>query len=479
MLSNSTYLRFLIRTAALPDVNLHFTHFISNARIPLMKKRILPRLLYADAKGNIFDHPHLHMAGMNGDEPVLPDDVELITLPEDSRLFTIPDTPPIAWDAQQGKFETVASVRGGRREARIQAVSAFMAPGYVRTLLPACDYGKKKVHLPLWSYTAVGWDDENEQFVVAASRVDTNENWLPRNYDDRQLDPLVKKRVAEFPENRLLVQLARCAVDYHCFAAKNLFYRRWEAPIPTSPACNSRCLGCISLQPSDCCPSNHERIPFVPTPEEICELMLPHLNEAEEPIVSYGQGCEGDPILQADTVASATRRLKNATSRGTVNFNSNGSFPDRIRILCDAGMDSFRFSMNSVREELYNAYYRPVQYSFSAVEESLKIAKDAGRFTMINYLVSPGVSDHPDEVSELLKFIERTGVDMIQMRNLSIDPDFYNKRMGVMGKGIGMYRLLETIKQEQPQVQFGYFNRTKEKFFPEGYEKGWPIKQRK
>lgn len=440
-----------------------------------MKKRKMPRLLYADAKGNIFDHPQLSMAGMNGTEPVLPDDLELIPLPEDSRLFTIPDTPPIAWDARKRGFETVESLREGKREIRIQAVSAFMAPGYVRTLLPACDYRKKKVHLPLWSYTAVGWDEENEQFVVAASRVDTNENWLPRNYDDRLLDPLVSKRVAEFPGNRLLVQLARCAVDYHCFAAKNLFYRRWEAPIPTSPTCNSRCLGCISLQPSDCCPSNHERIPFVPTQEEIFELMLPHLNEAEEPIVSYGQGCEGDPIMQADTVAEATRRLKSASSRGTVNFNSNGSFPDRIRMLCDAGMDSFRFSMNSVREELYNAYYRPVKYHFSAVEESLKIAKDAGRFTMINYLVSPGVSDHPAELDELLRFIGRTGVDMIQMRNLSIDPHFYNRRMGVKGSGIGMYRLLETIKREFPRIQFGYFNRTKEKFYPEGYEKGWPI----
>ncbi len=441
-----------------------------------MKRKTLPKLLYADAKGNIFDHPHLTMAGMNGTEPVLPDDVELIPLPEDSRLFTIPNTPPMAWDAKKRAFVTVETVREGRREQRVQAVSAFMAPGYVRTLLPACDYGRKKVHLPLWSYTAVGWDEERERFVVAASRVDGNENWLPKNYDDRQLDPLVRKLVAEFPDNRLLVQLARCAVDYHCFAAKNLFFRRWEAPIPTSPACNSRCLGCISLQPSDCCPSNQERIGFVPTPEEIVELMLPHLNEAPEPIVSYGQGCEGDPILQADTIAEATRRLKAATSRGTVNFNSNGSFPDRIALLCDAGMDSMRFSMNSVQEEFYNRYYRPVGYTFSAVKESVRLAKERGLFTMINYLVSPGLTDREDEVEALLRFIGETGVDMIQMRNLSIDPDFYNKRMGVTGKGMGMYRMLERVKKEFPRIQYGYFNRTRETFYPEGYEAGWPIR---
>lgn len=439
-------------------------------------KKSLPKLLYADSKGNIFDHPTLTMAGMSAAEAVLPDVIELIPLPADSRLFTIPGTPPVAWDARQKKFVTVTTVREGRREISVQAVSAFMAPGWMRTLLPACDYSKKMVQLPLWAYTAVGWDEESEQFVVAATRVDDNENWQPRNYDDRELDPLVRKMLRTFPENRLLEQLSRCAIDYHCFAAKNLFYRRWEAPIPTSPVCNSRCLGCISLQPSDCCPSNHDRISFVPTPEEIVELMLPHLLEAPEPIVSYGQGCEGDPIMQADTVAEATRRLKSAAGgRGTVNFNSNGSFPERIKLLCDAGMDSMRFSMNSVQEELYNRYYRPVNYLFDDVVESVKIAKERGLFTMINYLVSPGVTDSPAEVAALMQFLGETRVDMLQMRNLSIDPDYYNREMKISSKGIGMYRLLETIKREFPQVQFGYFNRTKENFFPEGFEQGWPV----
>lgn len=437
--------------------------------------RRLPKMLYADEKGNIFDHPELCMAGMNGTVAVLPDAVELIPLPEDSRLFTMPAMPPIAWDGRKKRFITVDSVAEGKRTRRIQAVAAFMAPGYVRTLLPACDYSAKTTHLPLWSYTAVGWDEERDCFVVAATRVDANSNWNPVNYDDRTLDPLVRQMLKEMPGNRLLEQLSRCAVDYHCFAAKNLFYRRWEAPLPTSPVCNSACLGCISLQPSECCPSNHERISFVPTPEELCEIAVPHLEQAEQAIVSYGQGCEGDPVLQADTIAEATARMKKATSRGTVNFNSNGSLPDKIRLLCDAGMDSFRFSMNSVREEFYNRYYRPRGYLFNDVLRSVRNAKEAGRFTMINYLVSPGVSDAPAEVEALVRFVAENGVDMIQMRNLSIDPDYYNREMVVKGQGIGMYRLLQRLKQEFPRLQFGYYNRTRENFFPSGFETGWPI----
>lgn len=434
----------------------------------------LPTMIYADEKGNIFDHPELCMAGMSGTLPTLPEGIELIPLPEDSRLFTMPAMPPVAWDPRKKKFVTVDTIRVGKRTTRIQAVSAFMAPGYLRTLLPACDYSAKKTLLPLWSYTAAGWDEERNCFVVAACRVDNNSNWNPVNYDDRTLDPLVRQMLKEMPDNRLLEQLSRCALDYHCFAAKNLFYRRWEAPLPTSPVCNSACLGCISLQAAECCPANHERIAFVPTPEELCEIAIPHLERAEQAIVSYGQGCEGDPILQADTIAEATRRMKKGTTRGTVNFNSNGSLPDRIPMLCDAGMDSFRFSMNSVREEVYNRYYRPKGYAFADVMRSVHIAKQAGRFTMINYLVSPGVSDAPEEVEALLKFVAETGIDMIQMRNLSIDPDYYNREMGVQGKGTGMYRMLLKLKKEFPMLQFGYYNRTRENFYPPDIRNSWP-----
>lgn len=439
-----------------------------------MQKR-MPKMLYADAKGNIFDHPELYMAGMSGSVPVLPESTDLIPLPEDSRLFTMPAMPPVAWDARKKQYVTMDEVHEGRRSRPVQAVAAFLAPGYVRTLLPACDYSRKTGHLPLWSYTAVGWDEDRDCFVVAATRVDSNSNWDPRNYDDRTLDPLVRGMLREMPHNRLLEQLSRCAIDYHCFAAKNLFYRRWEAPLPTSPVCNSACLGCISLQESDCCPSNHERISFVPTPEELCEIAVPHLDRADQAIVSYGQGCEGDPILQAATIADATRRMRQATSRGTINFNSNGSLPDRIQFLCDAGMDSFRFSMNSVREDLYNRYYRPRGYGFADVLRSVGVAKKNGRFTMINYLVSPGITDAPEEVEALLKFVADSGIDMIQMRNLSIDPDYYNREMGAEGKGIGMYRLLQRLKAEFPRLQFGYYNRTRENFFPPDYETGWPI----
>jgi pyruvate-formate lyase-activating enzyme len=429
----------------------------------------------ADESGEVFEHPELLLAGMNGTVARPPRPDELIPLPEGSRLFTIPGTPPVGIDLRTRKLRTVDRLPREWGGGRIQAVSAFLTPAFTRTLLPAADYGRKGVTLPLWSYTAVGWCVEEERFYAAAVRVDRNEQWEPRHFDDRALDPLVRQRLRENPGNRLFEQLARCAVDYHCFAAKNLFLRRWEAPLPTSPACNSRCLGCISRQESDCCPASQERLTFVPTVQEICEVAVPHLNEAENAIVSFGQGCEGDPILQWQTIAGAVREMRRQTPRGTINFNSNASLPDAVDALAAAGVESIRVSLNSVLEERYDAYYRPCGYRFADVLESIRRAKKNGLFTMLNYLVFPGVSDREEEVAALEALVEELGVDLIQMRNLSIDPVLYREAMRVDGEGMGMTAMLGRLKRRIPRLQFGYFNRTKENFFPEGYETDWPL----
>lgn len=429
----------------------------------------------ADEHGEVFEHPDLLMAGFNGLSPCRPEPAELIPLPEGSRLFTIPGTPPVGLDPKSGK--PVCSDRLPRSwgGGRMEAVSAFLTPGFTRTLLPAADYSAKKVTLPLWSYTAVGWCLEEERFYCAAVQVDRNRQWQPEHFDDRKLDPLVRRKLAEYPANRLFEQLARCALDYHCFAAKNLFFGRWEAPLPTSPACNSRCLGCISLQESDCCPASQERLTFVPTVKELCEVAVPHLQGAENAIVSFGQGCEGDPILQADVICDAVRAMRRVTTRGTINFNSNASIPDAIDRLAEAGVESIRVSMNSVIEDRYNAYYRPRGYRFAEVIDSIHRAKKHGLFTMLNYLVFPGVTDRQEELDALTELVESAGVDLIQMRNLSIDPQLYWDQLGLAGPGIGMTNMLRMLKQRIPRLQYGYFNRTRETFFPEGYQTGWPI----
>lgn len=430
----------------------------------------------ADEHGEVFEHPDLLMAGMNGMTLCRPREDELIPLPEGSRLFTIPGTPPIGFDRRSGKPRTLTRLPQSWGGGQVQAVSAFVTPAFARTLLPAADYLKKTVELTLWSYTAVGWCVEEERFYVAAVRVDRNRQWEPRFFDDRKLEPLVRRRVAAQADNRLVEQLSRCALDYHCFAAKNLFFGRWEAPLPCSPACNAQCIGCISLQDDPkACQASQDRLTFVPTVDELCEVAVPHLKQAENAIVSFGQGCEGDPILQADRIVAAVRQMRRQTSRGTINFNSNASIPDAIDKLADAGLDSIRISLNSVQERFYQAYYRPLNYHFNDVLESARRAKKHGLFTMLNYLVFPGINDREDEIVRLLELIEEIGIDLIQWRNLSIDPQLYWTRMQAQETGIGLKPMLDQVKKQIPRIQYGYFNRTKENFYPPGYETDWPL----
>jgi len=440
----------------------------------LTKERTILAVV-ADESGEVFEHPDLLLAGMSGTAVVRPQLDEMIPMPEGSRLFTIPQTPPIGFDCRTGRQLTADHLPRQWGGGAIQAVSAFLTPGYTRTLLPAADYRRKQQTLPLWSYTAVGWCVEEERFYVAGVQVDRNTQWQPDHFDDRELVPLVSKLLQENPDNRLLEQLSRCALDYHCFAAKNLFFRRWEAPLPSSPTCNSRCVGCISKQESDCCPSSQERLNFVPSVKELCEVAVPHLLEAENAIVSFGQGCEGDPIMQAGVISEAVAEMRRQTGRGTINFNSNASLPDAIDKLVAAGVDSIRVSLNSAQETHYNAYYRPNGYHFADVLESLQRAKAAGLYTMLNYLVFPGVTDQKDEIQAMAELIERVDIDMIQMRNLSLDPGLYLNSLQITGQGVGMVEMLRQQKKRFPKLQYGYFNRTRETFFPSGDETDWPI----
>jgi len=423
-----------------------------------------PKLLFADPQGNIYDHPHLEMVGCNGTHHVLPDPAETTRLPDMSRLYFHPDCPPYGYDPRQKRIVRLSETRIGRKRIRCCAVSCFIQQGWVRELLPAMDYGKKKHRLPMWAYSTVGY--KQGAYHAPAFQIDDNYRWDPDNFDDRKLLPDIDRRRKEFPGNRLLGHLERCAVHYHCFAAKNFFFRRWEAPIPTSPVCNSQCLGCISLQPDQACTAPQDRIDFVPELNDITGPFIRHLEEADDPIVSFGQGCEGEPIIQWKRISQAVSVIRQHTGRGTINLNTNGSVPKWVEEICTSGLDSIRISLSSARKELYDKYYKPRGYCFEDVLESIRTARRRGVFTMINYLIFPGITDQESEVEALAELVEKTRPDLIHLKNLNIDPDFYLNAMGAADTpGMGMRKVKQVLEARFPDLQFGYYNKTKETFF--------------
>lgn len=423
-----------------------------------------PNLVFSDSSGHIFNHSTLKLAARSGKRILQVNPSEILPLPKGSQLFTLPGRLPVGWDDETGKFVSFKKAKAGKKDIQSIAVAAFLPPGYVRTYLPATQIESKAPTLPLWAYSAVGW--RAGKFWVPGIFLDPNPHWDPKYFRNNWL---LRRKVASFlkrnPSNRLLNHLSRCALEYHCFAAKNLFFQRWESPLPTSPTCNASCLGCISLQPSGCCPASMERITFVPTVDEVFEIALPHLEKAEDAIVSFGQGCEGEPLFQWELLEQSIRRLRGKTDRGTIHLNTNGSFPKRIARLCKAGLDSLRVTLNSPNPKYYNLYHQPKGFILKKVMESLIVAKEHGIYTSINLLVFPGVTDREEEIEGLIKFVHNTEIDLIQMRNLNIDPDLYIKVMR-KGEGIGIPQMIEILKEEFPRLQFGYFNRTKENFYP-------------
>jgi pyruvate-formate lyase-activating enzyme len=412
-----------------------------------MKDKIIPTLLYADAKGNIYNHPHLLMVCRRGEDFQLPGREDLIQLPPESSIFFLPERKAVGLDPSTGKLETVSGY----------AVAAFVCPGY--TLSATCAYIKeeKAPSLPLFAYGAVGY--YKGKFFVCAKKVDNDIRQVFKNISQKRIRDGVKRLIKKYPENRLISHLGKCALTYCCPAARNLALGRFEAPLPTSKRCNARCIGCISYQPKESgFPATQERITFTPSPKEIVEVMEEHASKERRPIFSFGQGCEGEPLTEWKTILKAIQIYRQKGGIGTININTNGSITKSIPDLADAGLSSLRISLNSANYELYSRYYRPRGYDFHNVKSTIKIAKQKALFVSINLLYFPGVTDSEAEINYLMDLIEDTKLDFIQLRNLNIDPDIYLALQDKLTPSTGLVNFKKRLKKQFPWIKFGYFN---------------------
>jgi pyruvate-formate lyase-activating enzyme len=410
-----------------------------------------PYLLYADEKGSVFEDRSLLATGRTGRDAVPVPPADWIPLPEGGQLYVLPGRRAIGVDPRNGKMRLC---RKGF------AVAAFIPPAHTGFYLSAYETMEGAPTLPLFCYTAAGW--YRGGFYVPAVRIEADIRQDCRGYDEKRVEEGTVSLLQRYPDNRLVRHLAEnCALTYQCPAARNYFLGRWECPVPSSPACNANCLGCISFQPDEeQVVSPQDRLDFRPTAAEIAEYTVPHLETAPYPVVSFGQGCEGEPLLMWPVIADAIREIRRRTDRGSLNINTNGSMPAAVEKLMQAGLNSIRVSLNSVRETLYNAYYKPNTYRFAHLAESLRIVRRYGGWTSINYFVFPGITDSAEEYEALRAFIRDTGLHMIQWRNFNIDPDWYLELAGIgdTGERLGIRRLLELLREEFPGLKYGYYN---------------------
>ena len=430
--------------------------------------RLAPRLVMADERGNIVDAPDLLMVCRRGAEWGLPRPDELMPLPGESELFLLPGRRAVGLDPQSGRMEAVDGL----------AVAAFAAPAHTLSAHPAYVPEEGAPMLPLFAYGAVGF--AKGRFWVCARKVDDDPRQQFRHIRPARIEREARALLRAHPKNRLIRHIIEnCVRRYSCPAARNFALGRYEAPLPSSRACNARCVGCISAKGADS-PlqvTPQCRLAFTPTPEELAGVMALHAGrEKATPIYSFGQGCEGDPLMNADLLVESVRLFRGAadparwTGHGTVNCNTNASRPQAVARLAESGLTSMRVSLNSARPELYRRYYRPTNYDFSDVVESIRVAREHGVFVSLNLLFFPGITDTEAELSALARLVGENGVSMIEWRNLNIDPEWYWRAMtgdadaeagdgaeaqqGSMGLGAFMKRLRRLC----PWLRYGYFN---------------------
>jgi pyruvate-formate lyase-activating enzyme len=388
-------------------------------------------LAYTDTRGRVFfDGTKSPLA--DGGIVRAPQRDELIPLPDGGVVTMLPGRSP--------------RLAGGAVAARRTALGVLLPAGYTRTLLPAFERRAGAPQLPLFGYTfacAVGDD-----LMVAAMRTDESDDWQPRRFAQGELEAILTARLAADPRNRTLAQLAVCARDYGCFTAQNVFLERGEAAIPVAPKCNAACIGCISEQDAgSAIPAPQTRIAFEPDVAALARIGVHHLERVDDGIVSFGQGCEGEPLLRSIEIARAIEQIRAARPNGTLNVNTNGSLPAALQRLIDAGLQAVRVSLNSFRPEVYAAYYRPTGYTLDDVLASVALAVRAGLRVSLNLLTHPGVTDDRVEVEAAEAFLRAHPVALVQTRTLNIDPDVYFTRVGRPADPLGMREALERIRR--------------------------------
>lgn len=382
--------------------------------------------------------------------PLTADDV--VPLPEGTTLMHLP-----------GRAATVLQRDGAPLELGrdLLPLAAVLPVGHLRTLLPATRPLAGSSRLPLYGYAAVA--EHRGQLVAAAMATDRFGWWTPSLFGGSDVAAAVARAREVMPSNRLVDHLAVCALENRCYTAQNTLLRRYEGALPASPACNADCLGCISLQSDGEAPAPQPRMRFAPTWQELAQLAEFHLSGEDAAIVSFGQGCEGEPLTRGEALVRATRAIRRRFPTATIHVNTNGSNPGVLRRMIAAGCTSVRISAISFSDTVFRAYYRPVGYTLDDVLECGRAMREAGGQVCLNLLTFPGVTDAPTELERTAQACRDMGVHQVQWRSLNVDHDWLvevlRRRAALPAQGIGMDTAHQRLRAELPGVAHGNFTR--------------------
>src|SRR2546430_625337 len=276
--------------------------------------------VHSDRSGRVFVSADYGATGLDGPSPGALE--RAIPLPTGAQLVPLVDRAAVGLD-RRAQPRSLGPARW--------AVAALLGPGHVRTHLPSVDAASDAAPLEPLAYAAVAADPRGELVVAAIALASVA---APEGSDP---SPAINARLRAEPSNRLLRQLARCAKDYGCAAARNAFLGRSECALPLGAAANDGSAPVVALRRRD------ERAPLDPiamrvSPDDAAAVAIAHLSSGGTS-VSFGHACEGEPLERIRDLADVAATVRGTVSAGEIVLRTSGSSAAALGRAADAGID--------------------------------------------------------------------------------------------------------------------------------------------
>lgn len=389
--------------------------------------------IHSDRSGRVFVSADYGATALDGRAPVALD--RAIGLPADAQLVPLADRAALGID-RRGLPRPLGSARW--------ALAAILRPGHLRTHLPACDPAADVRPLDPLPYAAVAADQDGE-IVVAAVPLGT------RAGPPSDLSSRITDRLRSEPSNGLLRQLARCAREYGCPAARSAFLGTGECALPLGAPASDHAAPIVALR------RREERAPTEPTAmrstaDDIVAVANAHFRSGGTR-VSFGHACEGDPLGLVRTIEDASGRIERPAGTEIV-LRTTGSSAAAIARAADAGVDRIIVALASAHGPTYERVHAPAGYRWTDVRASLRTAASRALPLTIELLSLPGLTDRESETRALIALLGElpAGTELMPI-DLAADPYALLADLPDGGPTIGIAALLERLRVDAAHVR--------------------------
>lgn len=338
---------------------------------------------------------------------------QAIPLPPDARVVPLADRDAVGID-RQGRPRSLGAHRW--------AAAAILAPGHLRTRIPACVGRDDLAPLESQGYAAVAAAADGTLVVAAVA---TGEDRLPPAPTEAELAAAITRALRARPSSTVLRALARAAKDGDPGAAA-LFTNQGNAWLP----------------------AGDDRV----SAADLAEIAIAHLGSGGHG-VTFGRAGDADPLARPRVVADAADRIRAAVPTARIAIRTNAAAPAAIARVAGSGADRLIVPLASARAETYDRLHLARDVRWTDVRSGIRQAVQSGLAVTVELHVLPGVTDRTEEIDALAGLLrELPAGSALRLRDLAADP--YRLLLANPGsEPLGVEVLVARLRAEAPQVR--------------------------